>query len=93
MSWKQRSLRVVAALALTAMLAGPSVPASAAGFARAGGSGAEVSSLVESLWSWVMSVFCPDPTTTCSGDRGAGLDPNGCGTTGEGAGTAILPQS
>jgi len=93
MSWKQRRLRVLAALALTAVLAGPSVPAGAAGFGRtAHRSSRESTSLLESLWSWVLSVISPDPTALCTGDRGAGLDPNGCGTADVG-GTTILPPS
>jgi hypothetical protein len=86
MSWSQRSLRAMASLALAAALAGPVTSAGAAGFERMGQNRWEAPSFVESLWTWARSAFSPDivPTAACGGDRGAGLDPNGCGSTGSG---------
>jgi hypothetical protein len=97
MLWNPRSLRVVGVLVLTVALAGPVASAGAAGHAghdRAGLSGGDSSpmsweaaswSRMESLWSFVRSALGLRPdaqATACGGDRGAGLDPNGCGTGG-----------
>jgi hypothetical protein len=75
----QRSLRVVAALAVTVALAGPIASAGAAG--REPGSRSENESSFSvslgSLWSWVKSALGPVAVTRADCDRGAGLDPNG----------------
>jgi hypothetical protein len=95
MLWNQRSLRVAAALALTVVLAGPMASAGASGFERMDRSRGESSSFMDGLWAWVrsfVSALSPDGVTrtVCSGDRGAGLDPNGCGT-GTGSGGETPP--
>jgi hypothetical protein len=88
MFWNQRSLRVVAALALTVALAGPVTSARAAGLPRAGHSGGKSPSIAASVLSWVRSVLSDGifTRTAACNDRGAGLDPNGgCGTSGAGS--------
>jgi|GEM_PF-6867088 hypothetical protein len=92
MSLNPRSLRVVAVLVLTVALAGP-VAADAAGHERAGLTRGD-SSPMSWVWSFVRSVLGlrPDPqTAACGGDRGAGLDPNGCGTGGTSGGGDTTP--
>jgi hypothetical protein len=98
MLWNQRSLRVVAVLVLIVALVGPVASAGAAGSGKADLSRGEISSVswsrLDSLWSFVRSVLGirPSPqSAACGGDRGAGLDPNGCGSSGTSGGGDPVP--
>ena len=93
MSWNPKRLRFVAVLVLTLALAGPLASAGAAGHERTGPNRWESSSIsshvLTTLWSFVRSALGLRPVTqsaACGGDRGAGLDPNGCGTGGTNGG-------
>jgi hypothetical protein len=96
MLWNQRSLRVMAVLVLIVAFAGPVAPAKAAGSGPAGLSRGVISSVswnrLDNLWSFVRSVLGMRPiqqTAACGGDRGAGLDPNGCGSGGSSGGDPV----